>query len=610
MEIYKRKVGYEDLGKTKNLVVTATTLYFPFMLTQNFEDIGLYTDTENPTYELVSFPSSWDFTNNGTGQKVCLTLNKCIVSFTPTPITYFNANNGGLIATITNSGSIDCPSPQTIKWTGPNNFTSTNLTAGVGNLAAGNYSIKITDANCDVTYASYLLTQPQALSFNLTSSNSQTNVTTPGGCNGSASVSVFGGQPPYTYSWFSGTTVYGTTSSVTNLCAGNYTVQIVDSTNTIISGNFNITEPSIVTGSVISVINLTCNSVNEGEIKVQAGGGISVPNGYSFTLTGPTNKIITGSTGIATFTDLPSGNYTITISDSVGNTTTVSTTVTQPVLLTNSLVPTNVNCPGTATGSIIINVNGGNPPYDITINRNSILFLTSTINNNSYTLSDLNIGTYDVTVEDANLCQSNTSTITILQQPRLDITRITPATNYNGYNLACFGNTQNITFQTSYTTDGTTLPPTASHPIAYYLDDVHVPPNVTGVITNKVLTIGVGTHTVKAVNTVTNCSVSTVVTLTQPASPLSITYGVIAVNDQATGCAGCAPSPDDCRQGIIDINGGVAPYTITWNGGTNQTGIPGSSITSEPDCNGQTINVTVTDNNGCTVGPIFITLTI
>jgi len=30
MEIYKRKVGYEDYGKTSNLIVTATTLYFPF----------------------------------------------------------------------------------------------------------------------------------------------------------------------------------------------------------------------------------------------------------------------------------------------------------------------------------------------------------------------------------------------------------------------------------------------------------------------------------------------------------------------------------------------------------------------------------------------------
>lgn len=609
MEIYKRKVGYEDLGKTPNLIVTATTLYFPFMLTQNFEDIGLYTDTENPTYELISFPSSWDLTNNGVGQKTCLTLNKCVVSFTPTPITYFNANNGGLTATITNSGSIDCPSPQTIKWTGPNNFTSTNLTAGVGNLAAGNYTIKITDANCDVTYASYLLTQPQALSFNLTSSNSQTNVTTPGGCNGSASVSIFGGQPPYTYSWFSGTTIYGTTSGITNLCAGNYTVQIVDSTNTIISGNFNITEPSIVTGSVISVINLTCNSVNEGEIKVQAGGGISVPNGYSFTLTGPTNKIITGSTGIVTFTDLPSGNYTIVISDSIGNTTTVSTTVTQPVILTNSITPTNVNCYDTETGSIAINVTGGQPPYNITINQNGILYLTPTTNN-SYTLSNLVAATYDITTEDTNLCQTNTSTVVIKQQPKLNITRTSPTTNYNGYNLACFGDTENITFQTSYSTDSTTLSPVATNPIAYYLNGVHILPNVTGLVTTKTIAISAGTHTVTAVNTITNCSASTVITMTQPPSPLSITYGVIAVNDQATGCAGCGVSPDDCRQGVVDINGGVAPYTITWAGGINQTGVPGSFITSKPDCNGQTINVTVTDNNGCTVGPINITLTV
>ena len=65
MEIYKRKVGYEDLNyriinsvlpiTASSYLITATTLYFPVMLTQNFEDIGLYTDTENPVYEIVDF---------------------------------------------------------------------------------------------------------------------------------------------------------------------------------------------------------------------------------------------------------------------------------------------------------------------------------------------------------------------------------------------------------------------------------------------------------------------------------------------------------------------------------------------------------------------------
>ena len=64
MEIYKRKVGYEDFGRTENLTVTATTLYFPFFLKSNFEDVGIYTDTENPTFEVVDLSGIWDQTTS------------------------------------------------------------------------------------------------------------------------------------------------------------------------------------------------------------------------------------------------------------------------------------------------------------------------------------------------------------------------------------------------------------------------------------------------------------------------------------------------------------------------------------------------------------------
>jgi len=66
MELYKRQVGYEDLGKiwsgpssAVTLTLTATTLYFPFMLTQNMEDIGVYTDTDNINNEYVIMLGSW-----------------------------------------------------------------------------------------------------------------------------------------------------------------------------------------------------------------------------------------------------------------------------------------------------------------------------------------------------------------------------------------------------------------------------------------------------------------------------------------------------------------------------------------------------------------------
>ena len=72
MEVYKRSVGYEEIGRTNMLVVTATTLYFPFFLEQNLEDMGVYTDSSNTEIEILNLSGVWNLTNDGTQQKPCL----------------------------------------------------------------------------------------------------------------------------------------------------------------------------------------------------------------------------------------------------------------------------------------------------------------------------------------------------------------------------------------------------------------------------------------------------------------------------------------------------------------------------------------------------------
>jgi hypothetical protein len=81
--------------------------------------------------------------------------------------------------------------------------------------------------------------------------------------------------------------------------------------------------------------------------------------------------------------------------------------------------------------------------------------------------------------------------------------------------------------------------------------------------------------------------------------PLSITHGVIDAEDNT--CSPACSSLGLCRQGIIDINGGVAPYTIVWSDGS-------VLLTSDTHCLGSVVTVTVTDDNGCIVGPTNISL--
>ena len=603
MEYIRRKVRYEDLGRT-NLIVTATTLNFPFMLKQSFEDVGIYTDVENPIYETVDLSGLWDTSNNGIGQKPCLTLNNCLATITSTPISYFGGSDGTLNAVI----SPGCPGPYTYSWTGPNGFSSNSLT--LTGLKTGNYTLKITDGNCDFSYLSYYLQQPQALYVDLQSQGSTTNVTI--GCNGTASVTPSGGQPPYTYTWYSftppaytATTVIAgpstTITGLTNLCAGVYSVQVTDSTPVTVSNVFTITQPSAVSGSVVTTGNVDCNGGATGTIILSAAGGIA-PTGYTYILTGPIG--VTNTTG--SFYNLPacptpSPCYNATIYDGGGNFTTVGPiSITQPIVLTISSSKTNVTCYGSNNGSILFTPGGGNSPYTVDVEKNNTFF--TTINaTGPYNLTGLGVGTYTTTMVDDRGCVGPTTSNVVQQRPDLNITAITLPNN-NGYTIPCFGGTISQTVSVVYVSNSTTISPWLpsiglTYPMEFYVDNVLV--STVNALTSSV-TLTAGTHTIKVVD-YAGCSVETDVTITQPPQ-LAIVSGIDYI-EGLSGCTGCGPST--CRQGIINVTGGVGPYTITWTM-TPTVGSPvawGTGITSDRYCASEasytSLNVQVTDANGC-----------
>lgn len=589
MEYIKRKVGYEDFNRTKNLVVTSTTLNFPIFLKQDFEDIGLYTDVENPVYEVVDLSGFWNLSNDGSGQKPCLNLNNCSATITSTPISFFGGSDGSINASI-NSG---CPGTPTYSWTGPNGFMSNSLS--ISNLRTGNYTLKIIDGNCDISYVSYYLQQPQALYNNVQTVNSQTNATV--GCNGSASVTPGGGQPPYTYTWYSGSTIIAgpstTITGLTNLCAGVYTVQITDSVPVTISNVFTITEPSAVSGTVVTTGNIDCNGGNTGTIVLSAAGGIA-PTGYTYVLSGPMN--VTNTNG--TFNNLMAGTYTATIYDGVGNSTIVGPIVlTQPVVLTFTNTASNVTCYGDENGSIVFTPGGGTPPYSVNIQRNSIPLISLSLTG-PYSLNNLDVGSYTATIEDNNGCVGPSISQTLYQRPVFNMSTPNYPT-YSGYIIACFGDSVVGTYSIYYTTDGTTIPGfVTTYPINWYVDDTLVG---TVYSTSTNLTLTAGTYTIKAEDPA-GCIVESEVTITQPPYPLTIVGGIDYI-EGLTGCTGgCTPLT--CRQAIVNVNGGVGPYTIDWYMMPGNVSW-GSGITSNKYCASEgaytSLNVTITDGNGCTV---------
>ena len=130
-----------------------------------------------------------------------------------------------------------------------------------------------------------------------------TMVSCNGGSNGTATVNISGGLPPYTYLWSNG----DTTSQATNLTSQMYSVTVTDANNMTKIATVTITQPTAL--SVTIYIPLDSCNINYGIAIANVNGGIP-PYSFSWsTLPIQTNE---------TATNLSSGNYTVTITDTNG----------------------------------------------------------------------------------------------------------------------------------------------------------------------------------------------------------------------------------------------------------------------------------------------------
>ncbi|MBK9735394.1 MAG: sulfatase-like hydrolase/transferase [Saprospiraceae bacterium] len=107
-------------------------------------------------------------------------------------------------------------SPYTYKW--ENGTTTQNRT----NLAAGTYTITITDALAKTSTRTINITQPEAINLFV-----QSTASTDSNNNGTASATVTGGTPPYSFEWSNG----AIGNQVNGLSGGTYMVVITDAHN-------------------------------------------------------------------------------------------------------------------------------------------------------------------------------------------------------------------------------------------------------------------------------------------------------------------------------------------------------------------------------------------
>ncbi len=185
----------------------------------------------------------------------------------------------------------------------------TNATAT--GLGANTYTVSVTDAaGCTVTFT-VTITQPASA---INPGATATNILCNGGTNGTATATVTGGTPGYTYLWSTG----GTTNSISNLGQGTYTVTITDANGCTATSTVTVTDPSPLSTS-LTPSNATCGNSN-GSLSATPTGGTS-PYTYLWN-TSETTSSITG---------LAAGTYSVVITDANGCTQTATVTITNSV---------------------------------------------------------------------------------------------------------------------------------------------------------------------------------------------------------------------------------------------------------------------------------------
>lgn len=304
----------------------------------------------------------------------CYTTNYAYIIQTPTiniGTTVSNAtcllSNGS--ATVFASGG---QSPYTYQW-------SNGLTTQVINNqpAPSYYNVRVVDANgCfGYDYPSILSTSPIVVTY--TSSVSQCTAAT-----GSASLTLNGGQAPYSVVWDVTPTQTGTVLS--NVPPGQYAFNVSDINGCIQTGIVTVSSISNMWGN-ISVIPATCNSANGGAVFNTTSG--TAPYTYNWS-TGATTSSIT---------NVPQGVYSCTLTDASNCTLVKQAYIynTSPMQIGFSQIP--ASCLFSSDGAVTTNILNGTSPYTYQWSTGDT---TSNIINQPP-------GNYYLTITDANGCVTN-----------------------------------------------------------------------------------------------------------------------------------------------------------------------------------------------------------
>lgn len=412
------------------------------------------------------------------------------------------------------------------------NWNNSATTEDLSGLSGGNYSCIITDgAGCSVVTGNiFLANNPGTLAVSYTSVNASC-----GNSNGSINLTPTGGGLPYTYSWSSGPI----TEDLSGLTIGTYTYTVTDGNGCVLSNPITINSTS--GGLALSNVDITnelCNN-NLGAIDISISGG-----------TNPLTYLWSNAATAEDISGLNQGTYSCNISDANGcslNTGNLTVSNSSGTLAVSNTVVNNASC-GNSAGSINNTISGGTSPYT---------YLWSTGATTEDIATGLTAGNYSCTITDASGCslqaqitvQNTSGTLSVSSGI---VTGESCGNNNGAINISVQGGTTPYTYLWS-----------------------------NGSTTQDISTLNSGTYSV-TVSSVGGCSVNQ--SYVVPNNGANIMISNITTTDELCGNNGGAID--------ITIQGGVSPYSFTWNNGGSFEDVSGLSA--------GIYSVSVNDVNGCT----------
>ncbi len=453
----------------------------------------------------------------------------------------YGENTGAV--TVTVNGGVG---GYTYEWTLIGDPTVISTTNAITGVFAGEYNVRITDANgCAIDAAATVTQNPELI---VTVENI-VEIACFGENTGSIDISVSGGVPPYIYVW-SGGTIDGveSTEDLYDIGAGTYDLAIIDGVSCFYFASVDLVAPALFALVSNGQDDVTCNGGSNGAIYATVVGG----GNFEYYLNG---NPVSGTN----HTGLTAGSYNLTVVNTDdGCVKSLDYTITEPTAISAEFTVAGVSCFGAQDGAVTTVVTGGVLPYDISWTGPDGFTATTA------DIADLNPGLYTLTITHSGVCEYIFD-VTV-PGPTVELQFASESVS----DVLCFGQAQGGI-------DIDVIGGTAPYSYAW------TGPNGSVYATQDLYNLVAGTYDL-TVTDANGCQISASYDVAQPTM---LWAGFTVENVRCYG--------DNTASIELAVFGGTAPYNYDW------TGPNGFTSASEDLSNlfAGTYDLTITDANGC-----------